>query len=375
MTSLVPGLRAGRDVSLMGDALELIHGADAAFRTIDAVIFKREDPAVRDRAVAADNSNAPGGLDHEVRETVSRLWIEKPDRYRLERLRLPSSGVRLQPAVIVQSGRDRWLLEEGRAVKSTMDASFYGTIEFHGLLWPHWVVQKLWLDHVEPASAAGRSGFRLSGTHHDDWDDSPMSRWPERGTEYEIVVDGERGIILRLEARFEGVTFNLIEVRHVEFDPVLPASTFVFTPPPGVLVEDEPSFEWVTLDEAAERAPFSLLVPDMPDKLFLRCVSLSSGGKHGPFVTQHFIRPEAPCPHRIWDLDIRQSPFAFRCALPLDYEARMIGDLNVLIYQGVNAINLSCAVGDTEVSISCSADLDFALEALQSLRPYERGDR
>lgn len=55
--------------------------------------------------------------------------------------------------------------------------------------------------------------------------------------EHELLVDKERGILLRYAARLRGQEIAVASVEHVTFDEVIPDDVFVFTPPPNTSVE------------------------------------------------------------------------------------------------------------------------------------------
>ena len=82
-------------------------------------------------------------------------------------------------------------------------------------------------------------------------------------TDFELLVDAERGVVLRTEARLDGRPFHVRELLEVAFDEPLPDETFVYEPPPGETVrthEEAFSIEHVSIDEAARRASFQVWV-------------------------------------------------------------------------------------------------------------------
>lgn len=116
------------------------------------------------------------------------------------------------------------------------------------------------------ASVAGRAGIRaLARMRPQSDDDLPVSPLPLGADEHEIVVDRQRGVLLRLESRVDGAPFHLTEVTEVAFDEAVDPGLFRFSPPDGEPARrsDEllpPPLE-VTLHEAAARAPFTVWVP------------------------------------------------------------------------------------------------------------------
>jgi hypothetical protein len=82
--------------------------------------------------------------------------------------------------------------------------------------------------------------------------------------EYELEVDAERGVVLRVAARYEGKEFSIIEAEEVVFDEVLAADTFVFVSPDGQPPASENLQDWapqrVAVHDAARLAGFPVFV-------------------------------------------------------------------------------------------------------------------
>jgi hypothetical protein len=118
-----------------------------------------------------------------------------------------------------------------------------------------------------PTTAAGRDGIRVRSLPRPAGDDPHLFGLGAAGAdEYELVVDLERGILLRTEARLEGAPFAILEFTEVAFDESLPPELFVFTTEPGEALhsQEELAAGWeheLTLEEAAQRASFPLFVP------------------------------------------------------------------------------------------------------------------
>jgi len=79
---------------------------------------------------------------------------------------------------------------------------------------------------------AGREAVRLTGVPRERWDweweADPLS-WG--GDEYEVVVDAERGVLLRCASRLRGKDFDALEVEEIHFDERFPDDTFVSRDP------------------------------------------------------------------------------------------------------------------------------------------------
>jgi hypothetical protein len=88
-----------------------------------------------------------------------------------------------------------------------------------------------------------------------------FGHWPQ-----ELLVDAERGVLLRLVSLLDEQPFAISEFTSIVFDDDIPEHVFVFEAPPGVEVHDagERLSRALTLplDEAARLAPFSVFAFD-----------------------------------------------------------------------------------------------------------------
>jgi hypothetical protein len=80
--------------------------------------------------------------------------------------------------------------------------------------------------------------------------------------DYSLVVDAERGILLRSEARIEGQPFRIIEMETVAFDEELGEK--VFAPPTDRDIEPARVPRAVSLSELPDAVSFAVLVPEHP---------------------------------------------------------------------------------------------------------------
>lgn len=78
-----------------------------------------------------------------------------------------------------------------------------------------------------PLTWAGRAAVRMVGVPGEEWDwgwdPDPLS-WG--ADEYEVVVDAERGVLLRCASRLGGKDFEALEVEEIHFDEELPEDVF-----------------------------------------------------------------------------------------------------------------------------------------------------
>ena len=84
---------------------------------------------------------------------------------------------------------------------------------------------------------------------------------------YELVVDQERGVLLAVTAIRDEQPFYKITTLTIGFDEPIAAETFQFEPPEGEEIQPTRDrhrhrHQHVTLTEARQRAPFTVLMPD-----------------------------------------------------------------------------------------------------------------
>lgn len=77
---------------------------------------------------------------------------------------------------------------------------------------------------------AGREAVRLVGAPVEEWEAPPEPLW-WGADEYEVVVDTERGILLRCASRLGGKDIDALEVEEVFFDEQLPEDVFTSREP------------------------------------------------------------------------------------------------------------------------------------------------
>lgn len=77
---------------------------------------------------------------------------------------------------------------------------------------------------------AGRDAIRLVGVPVEEWEHDPEPLW-WGADEYEVLVDTERGVLLRCASRMGGEDFDALEVEEIHFDERFPKDIFT-TPEP-----------------------------------------------------------------------------------------------------------------------------------------------
>lgn len=77
---------------------------------------------------------------------------------------------------------------------------------------------------------AGREAVRLVGAAVEEWDFGSEPLW-WGADEYEVLVDVERGVILRCASRIGGEDFDALEVEEISYDEPLPEGIFTAPEP------------------------------------------------------------------------------------------------------------------------------------------------
>jgi hypothetical protein len=259
-------------MSELGDLLELLHRARDRWTTVRATIrswrhLERSGAAWQ----AWQESRAGGAWTHfgvagsaepepETRETVTRLWIES-DRIREENEgHLSHLGIKV--------GRLWWhYSDEGGAV-SNEDNPEGGTSgvgeEFRHLFDPSQVSGGARFEILGGATVAGRDGIRVRALPRETDDPHRDLHLLFAADEHDLVVDAERGVLLRLAGRFRGEEFHVHELQEIAFDEQFEDDLFVFRPPAGERVRQVgPALRMrvVSIDEAQREASFTVWIP------------------------------------------------------------------------------------------------------------------
>ncbi|MDQ4097223.1 MAG: hypothetical protein M3144_05065 [Actinomycetota bacterium] len=157
------------------DALELVHGARRAFRSLDVTVRHWYDATAAYRAHErlmgkGRRASVIGSRDDGESEVAARLWIELPSRLRQEQVLVSAhpgaSGWRAEPSVLVVDGDNWW--SHGSQFGTLADTGLpnSGSFTFTGreqLIDPRWLMG-MELTVVGTAEVAGRNGIRLRAT-------------------------------------------------------------------------------------------------------------------------------------------------------------------------------------------------------------------
>jgi outer membrane lipoprotein-sorting protein len=262
-------------VSDVSEIFELLHGADESFRTVRATIrvwrdvekqqlaFERHFEQMQESGggsmmvmVGFSESDEPAPT---TTEEIVRVWFEKPSRRR-EEVEGPSPRVSLTDGEKSWSYMPEWGAVEHEAVGDE------GSGEGLFLFSPARLLAAVEFEALDETQFAGRRVIRVrarprDGRHHElHFGHAPGA------DEYELLVDAERGVLLRVAAYLDGDEFAITEVKEIAFDEELDPQIFTFEPPAGETIRrPEEAFSVpehdVTIEDAAARASFPLWVP------------------------------------------------------------------------------------------------------------------
>ena len=145
-------------------------------------------------------------------ETVVRLWLEPPARRRVE----------TTPWVAAADGARAWVLDRDSQSVSAADPADWHVEAFGHFADLRWLTRR-GVELVGPAEVAGRGGIELEL----DPERASARFWLLPGTDrYRLVLDAERGTLLRAECFFEGELIAVEEAVEVAFDEELPDELF-----------------------------------------------------------------------------------------------------------------------------------------------------
>ncbi len=303
-------------MSELGDLLELMHDARNRWRTVRATVrrwrhhklselaWKRyEERASRagsTTTIALQYAFGSGDAEPEpeTSESITRVWIDG------ERAREEHDGD-WGPRLGVRVGDVWWSYDEhSGAISNQQTPEVRSGIgeELRRFLDPTRLMGALDFELLGRITLAGRPAIRIRALARDagagpEWE--PMIDLPLGADVYEIVLDEERGVLLKLAAQVDGQEFNVIEVAEIGFDEEFPPETFVFEAPPGETIRNAGE-HWIpralAIEEAQREAPFTVWIPSKLDAGWQMRVHYLPRRERPPVpasVSIHYYRPGA----------------------------------------------------------------------------------
>ena len=236
------------------NVVSLLYGAQSGFTTVSASTrrwYKVEEEKRRGWLLRLEKT---GRLltkgDYRI-----RFWAEPPSRFRQERARHDSR----ETSVVVIDGEVWWSSLSSKSVitNARMDqiddsANVSVPKEAVGMeyqdaedailsqitLNPSWLISGLWMEPIGRRRYIDRAAIRVWGEpieeENSDW------YWWDGADEYQLLIDAERGVLLRIGVFRNGEEFAGAEVTSIEFDRPIPDEIFRFTPLSGMVVNVNP---------------------------------------------------------------------------------------------------------------------------------------
>jgi hypothetical protein len=248
------------------EVLELMSSAPERYETVRAALRYRGDgptlKTLRDRYLASEAHRLETGGSPEPSEEVRhpepdglfgwrcRVWYagvspERGERYRLElelpREVYPSGGVDIR----AWDGR----IVGSHGTSTVVNSRIGGSPREDDPPWLRLAQDSFWTTYLfDPDNIAGlplhcldlrvggktrkagREAIRLVGVPVEEWEYFPEPLW--WGADgYEVLVDSERGVLLRCASRLGGKDFDALEVEEIYFDERFPEDTFASREP------------------------------------------------------------------------------------------------------------------------------------------------
>ncbi len=267
-------------MSALFDALELMHSADKSWTSIQAEGVEWTDSRLRHTAVRREMDRRPHGPRGSGQSFTPvfgryrgeqpkppdrftspwRAWLKSPTHYRTE----------ITPPLIpkiTQVVRDKtWWTWQGQGpVTSNLDDEKHGSgspIQALHLLRPAALLAHAEFEYVRKATAVGRKGLLLEVRPVPTPGIGSMMLVGLIGDRSQIVVDSERGVVLRLQSWHDGAPLQRVTFKRILFDGAIDEDLFR-TPEP--VIDARQRFRqrrhfW-QLDQVAALAPHPVFVP------------------------------------------------------------------------------------------------------------------
>jgi len=270
-------------MSELAGLLELLHGAGESWKTVRLVLRRwghtdLSGVAMRrhaDRraargassgtAFAVDRTGGPNGGGPVAWEMVTRAWIDRTgDRARIETNGDRGQGLTVRVAALWWSYSS---VSGSISNESEPEVRGGGSADFDWMLEPSSLLPVLDFNSLTPTEQFGRPAVATVAVPRVNYAAAhgPGAHVAYGADDVLLVVDCERGVVLRAESRIAARPFALYEVTEVTFDEELDEELFRFVSPDGSPVRSAREVfappEHVSVEGAAERASFAVLIP------------------------------------------------------------------------------------------------------------------
>jgi hypothetical protein len=263
-------------MSALGDVLELMHTSEQRWRSLRAEgrewrheallleAFMRMVWRRRSGSVSVFGGSSEEAEEPEETESTWRLWMEGRHKVRAE---FAVGHGEMVTAVVDGPTWWSWSPSNGALTNEGSENAETGLGPGTSLVHPALILPAIDLEIWGRTTRLGRSVYEVlvAPTTGDDEDEESSALLHGIGSgaeEYELLVDGERGVLLRTEARLHGRPFLILEMNEVGFDEELPAASFTLAPPKGEEFQAVPRSRSLLLEELPRAVDFTVLVPE-----------------------------------------------------------------------------------------------------------------
>lgn len=154
-----------------------------------------------------------------------------------------------------------WSPSEGARTNEGHEDLEHGKGPGETMACPEVAVGDLGLELLGPTTFLERSAYRVRARPATSY--GVTSSFGRGAEEVELVVDEEKGFLLRAEARLHSHAFRILEVTEIAVDLDLPAGTFVPVAPDGDPFEYFQALRSLSLGGLVAAVPFKVFVPSV----------------------------------------------------------------------------------------------------------------
>lgn len=268
-----------REMTALGDLLELLHGADQSFETVEATftVWDRSDPSHRLRQTPPASHRIAQEPTPADADAIVHFWRAG------QQVRVQHERGRRHGAYGVRDGALWWRWDPKVGARSNVDdpTQASGTGEECATMFaPARILSALRFTTLGVSVRAGRSTIRAEAVPrhqpHSDRSGFALHQLGVGADQYILDIDRERGIILHAVALANREPSRTTAAVAVAFDKPIDPKMFVFRPPAGERirpVRERACPRRLPLAEACERATFTVLVPtSVPATWSMECV-------------------------------------------------------------------------------------------------------
>ena len=234
----------------LGQVLELLYYARDRVTTFQGVIYSWKDMDVLREAMSRDertlrrsvltsrNADVQAAPPAGIEEEVSRLWVDKPSRSKLEIDKGDDKG----HSIRLHVDNLWWSYDPAHGAVTNENTPYAGLQSptpiyagFGRMMDPCNIIPAIRIEGLEPTTIAEREAILITATVRDPGARGHVGLWPGADA-CQMAVDSTYGVLLSTHVSMGGATLYEDEALQVRFNEPIPDDVFTFDPPPGVQV-------------------------------------------------------------------------------------------------------------------------------------------